>query len=88
MTRTASRYAALAALVGLLLALPVQASLNKSISIDAGATSDGASTVNGKVTVITGGPGVGKTTWVESLAREFYRRSRGAGSAPRSSLKP
>src|SRR5210317_1492112 len=51
MTRTASRYAAFTALVALLLALPVQASINKSITIDAGATSDGASTVNGKVTV-------------------------------------
>ena len=39
------------ALIALLLALPAQASVNKSITIDAGATSDGASTVNGKVTV-------------------------------------
>ena len=54
MTRTASRCAALTALVTVLLALPVQASINKSITIDAGATSDGASTVNGKVTVGAG----------------------------------
>ncbi|MEM9171944.1 MAG: hypothetical protein AAGA84_04480 [Pseudomonadota bacterium] len=38
-------------LIGLVLAMPASASLNKSIKIDAGATSDGASSVNGNVTV-------------------------------------
>lgn len=34
--------------------------------------------------LLVGGPGVGKSTWVEHLAREFYRRGRGSsGSAPR-----
>ncbi|NVB42886.1 ATP-dependent Clp protease ATP-binding subunit [Pseudenhygromyxa sp. WMMC2535] len=30
--------------------------------------------------LLVGGPGVGKTTWVETLAREFSRRRSGAGS--------
>jgi ATP-dependent Clp protease ATP-binding subunit ClpC len=29
--------------------------------------------------LLVGGPGVGKTTWVEALAREFSRRRRGGG---------
>ena len=54
MTRIANRYAVMAALVALLLALPVQASVNKSITIAAGESADGATTVNGKVTVGAG----------------------------------
>jgi hypothetical protein len=54
MTRTVNTSAFVTALIALLLALPAQASVNKSITIDAGATSDGASTVNGKVTVGAG----------------------------------
>jgi cytoskeletal protein CcmA (bactofilin family) len=46
--------AAPALLVSLLLALPACASVNKSIEIDAGDTSDGASTVNGKIAVGAG----------------------------------
>ena len=69
MTRTASRYAALTALVALLLALPVQASINKSITIDAGATSDGASTVNGKVTVGAGATVTGDVSSVNGSVR-------------------
>jgi len=69
MTRTASRYAALTALVALLLALPVQASINKSITIDAGATSDGASTVNGKVTIGAGATVTGEVSSVNGSVR-------------------
>lgn len=69
MTRTASRYAALAALVTLLLALPVQASVNKSITIDAGETADGASTVNGKVTVGAGATVTGEVSSVNGSVR-------------------
>jgi hypothetical protein len=54
MMKTANRCAVLTALVTVLLALPAQASVNESITIDAGATSDGASTVNGKVAVGAG----------------------------------
>ena len=51
MTKTLRIGAAPAVLVSLLLALPACASVNKSIDIDAGETSDGASTVNGRITV-------------------------------------
>ena len=54
MTRTLRISAALTVLVSLVLALPACASVNKSIDIDAGDTSDGASTVNGKITVGAG----------------------------------
>lgn len=54
MMRTLRIGAAPAVLVSLLLALPACASVNKSIDIDAGDTSDGASTVNGKITVGAG----------------------------------
>ena len=54
MTRTKRISAAPALLVSLLLALPACASVNKSIEIDAGDTSDGASTVNGKIAVGAG----------------------------------
>ncbi len=54
MKRTLHVGAAPAVLVSLLLALPACASVNKSIDIDAGDTSDGASTVNGKITVGAG----------------------------------
>lgn len=35
--------------------------------------------------LLVGGPGVGKTTWVEALAREFARRRRGSGNDERTS---
>jgi ATP-dependent Clp protease ATP-binding subunit ClpC len=35
--------------------------------------------------LLVGGPGVGKTTWVEALAREFARRRRGSESSERTS---
>jgi polyisoprenoid-binding protein YceI len=54
MTRNLRISAAPAVLLSLLLALPACASVNKSIEIDAGDTSDGASTVNGKITVGAG----------------------------------
>jgi hypothetical protein len=69
MTGTASRCAALTALVTMLLALPVQASINKSITIDAGATSDGASTVNGKVSVGAGATVTGEVSSVNGSIR-------------------
>ena len=69
MTKTVNRYAALAALTALLMALPVQASINKSITIDAGATSDGASTVNGKVTVGAGATVTGEVSSVNGSIR-------------------
>lgn len=69
MTRTASRNAVLTALVTLMLALPAHASVNKSITIDAGATSDGASTVNGKVTVGAGATVTGEVSSVNGSIR-------------------
>ncbi len=33
--------------------------------------------------LLVGGPGVGKTTWVDALARQFTRMRRGKGNAPR-----
>ncbi len=69
MTRTANRSAALTVLVSLLLALPAHASVNKSITIDAGETSDGASTVNGKVTVGAGATVTGEVSSVNGSIR-------------------
>jgi hypothetical protein len=69
MIKTANRYAALAALAALLIALPVQASVNKRITIDAGATSDGASTVNGKVSVGAGATVTGEVSSVNGSIR-------------------
>jgi len=69
MTITANRCAVLTALVTVLLALPVQASINKSITIDAGATSDGASTVNGKVSVGAGATVTGEVSSVNGSIR-------------------
>ena len=69
MTRTANRSAALTVLVSLLLALPAHASVNKSIKIDAGETSDGASTVNGKVTVGAGATVTGEVSSVNGSIR-------------------
>jgi hypothetical protein len=54
MTRTLHSSAALTAVVSLLLALPACASVNKSIEIGAGESSNGASTVNGRITVGAG----------------------------------
>jgi polyisoprenoid-binding protein YceI len=69
MIKTANRYAALAALAALVMALPVQAGVNKSITIDAGATSDGASTVNGKVSVGAGATVTGEVSSVNGSIR-------------------
>ena len=69
MMRTANKCAALTALVTLLLMLPAQASVNKSITIDAGATSDGASTVNGKVSVGAGATVTGEVSSVNGSIR-------------------
>jgi len=69
MTRIANRYAALTALFALLLALPVEASLNKSITIAAGESADGATTVNGKVTVGAGATVTGEVSSVNGSVR-------------------
>ena len=69
MMRTASKCAALTALVALLMAVPVQASINKSIRIDAGETSDGASTVNGKIAVGAGATVTGDVSSVNGSIR-------------------
>lgn len=69
MTRTACGRAGLAALLALLLALPVHASVNKSITIDAGGVSDGASTVNGKISVGAGATVTGDVTSVNGSIR-------------------
>ena len=69
MTRTLQRGAALTVLVSLLLALPAQASVNKSINIDAGESSDGASTVNGKISVGAGATVTGDVTSVNGSIR-------------------
>jgi polyisoprenoid-binding protein YceI len=69
MTKTVKRFGALAALLALLMALPAQASVNKSITIDAGETSGGASTVNGKVTVGAGATVTGDVSSVNGSVR-------------------
>ena len=69
MTKTVNRFGALAALLALLMALPAQASVNKSITIDAGETSEGASTVNGKVTVGAGATVTGDVSSVNGSVR-------------------
>ena len=69
MTKTVCGRAGLAALLALFLALPVHASVNKSIKVDAGATSDGASTVNGKVTIGAGATVTGGVSSVNGSVR-------------------
>ncbi len=69
MTRMLGRYAALTALATLLLVLPAHASVNKSITIEAGATADGASTVNGRVTVGAGATVTGEVSSVNGSVR-------------------
>jgi DUF4097 and DUF4098 domain-containing protein YvlB len=69
MTKTLDRSAVLTVLVALLLALPAQASVNKSIAIEAGETSDGASTVNGKVSVGAGATVTGEVSSVNGSIR-------------------
>ena len=69
MMRTVNRSAALTVLVSLLLALPAHASVNKSITVDAGETSDGASTVNGKISVGAGATVTGDVTSVNGSIR-------------------
>ena len=55
MMKTANKYAVLTALVTVLLALPAQASINKSITIGAGATVTGdVSSVNGSIRIEEG----------------------------------
>jgi hypothetical protein len=69
MMKTVNRCAVLTALVTVLFALPAQASVNESITIDAGATSDGASTVNGKVAVGAGATVTGEVSSVNGSIR-------------------
>ena len=56
-------------LLGLLLALPAAASINKSIKIAPGETSDGASSVNGSVTVGAGAVVTGDVSTVNGTIR-------------------
>ena len=51
MMKVLSKSATLAGLVALFLALPAHGSINKSIKIGAGETSDGESSVNGSITI-------------------------------------
>lgn len=69
MMKTANRSAALTVLVSLLLPLWACASVNKSITIDAGETSDGATTVNGKISVGAGATVTGDVTSVNGSIR-------------------
>ena len=57
------------ALLGLMLALPAAASINKSIKIAPGESSDGASSVNGSVTVGTGAVVTGDVSTVNGTIR-------------------
>ncbi len=69
MTRTLHGRAALTVLVSLLLALPAHASMNKSITIGAGESSAGASTVNGKISVGAGATVTGDVSSVNGSIR-------------------
>jgi predicted acyltransferase (DUF342 family) len=69
MTKTLNRNAVLTVLISLLLAVPAQASVNKSITIDAGESSDGAFTVNGKISVGAGATVSGDVTSVNGSIR-------------------
>jgi hypothetical protein len=69
MLRTVHSSAALTVLVSLFLALPACASVNKSIEIDAGDSSDGASTVNGKISVGAGATVTGDVSSVNGSIR-------------------
>ena len=57
------------ALAALLFALPATASVNKSIRIEAGTTADGASSVNGSVTVGSGAIVTGDVSTVNGTVR-------------------
>ena len=69
MMKTVNKSAALTVLVSLLLPLWACASVNKSITIDAGETSDGATTVNGKISVGAGATVTGDVTSVNGSIR-------------------
>ena len=69
MLRTVHSSAALAVLVSLFLALPACASVNKSIEIDVGDSSNGASTVNGKISVGAGATVTGDVSSVNGSIR-------------------
>jgi hypothetical protein len=69
MMKVLSRSAALAGLVALFLALPAHGSINKSIKIGAGETSDGESSVNGSITIGEGATVTGDVTTVNGTIR-------------------
>ncbi|HNP35581.1 MAG TPA: DUF4097 family beta strand repeat-containing protein [Woeseiaceae bacterium] len=69
MYRISAKTVIVAAVLGSLLALPAFASVNKSVKIDAGATSDGASSVNGSVTVGDNASVSGKLSTVNGTIR-------------------
>ena len=57
------------ALLAVMVAVPAAASINKSIRIDAGATADGASSVNGSITVGNGAVVTGDVDTVNGTIR-------------------
>lgn len=64
-----SRSATLAGLVALFLALPAYGSINKSIKVGPGETSDGESSVNGSITIGEGATITGDVTTVNGTIR-------------------
>lgn len=69
MNRVSTSSTVLAGLMALFLAMPLQASVNKSIKIGAGGTSDGESTVNGSITIGAGATVTGDVTSVNGTIR-------------------
>jgi hypothetical protein len=69
MMKVLNKSATLAGLVALFLALPAYGSINKSIKIGAGETSDGESSVNGSITIGEGATVTGDVTTVNGTIR-------------------
>lgn len=69
MNRAFNKFAFLAAIAGLLLAYSAEASVNKSVKVEDGATSNGASSVNGSVTVGTSATVTGELSTVNGKVR-------------------
>jgi len=69
MTRVLSTSAALAGLAVLLLAAPAFGDINKSVKVEAGETSDGATSVNGSITVGAGATVTGDVSTVNGKIR-------------------
>ena len=69
MMRVSTSSSVLAGLMVLLLTFPAQASINKSIKIGAGETSDGESSVNGSITIGAGATVTGDVSSVNGTIR-------------------